>query len=165
MVMALYLLFTLSLSLSFGAAERNGDHLWDNPPWLSMLNTVRQAGFEVLTFISQATPSTMRRTNILDEFPLPIRVFGIREGKESWDQNGTYFLLLQNYVSTVPPDRILFLVFDLYDVVWLHCDRDLVSSFQRVGRPIVFGAEFFPYPLTRSLIIVAAKDLLTGNDR
>jgi len=47
------------------------------------------------------------------------------------------------------PDRIVF-VLDLFDVVWLGCRRDIAQAFHKFGRPLVFGAEFSPYPFTNA---------------
>ena len=119
-------------------------------PWKKLLAAVAEAGFEVVAIGSHATEATMRRTNLLDEFPVPLRVLGIHEDQEGWNQRRA-LRLLKTYLFALPSARIVF-VLDLFDQVWLRCDTDLVSAFKRIGKPIVFGAELFHYPLTAEVI-------------
>jgi len=57
--------------------------------------------------------------------------------------------MLREYVADLPPDRIV-MVLDYFDVVWLGCSRNFAETFRRFGRPLVFGAELVPYPLSNA---------------
>lgn len=108
-----------------------------------------QGPIEVLSVVSradwQAAPS---RSNLLTEFPLDLLVLAPNRTLPGWN-NLLKLAVLHEYVSRLPPNRLV-LALDFFDVVWMGCSRDLAETFRKFGRPLVFGAEVEPYPLTNA---------------
>jgi len=117
-------------------------------PWLSALGA--SENFEVVSLASHFDLGLLNRSNLLTEFPLKVRILGPERAELAALWRNVYKLeLLHGHVSQLPPEKVV-IVLDLFDVVWLGCRRDLIEAFHRFGRPLVFSAEFVPYPLSNS---------------
>eukprot|EP00933_Yihiella_yeosuensis_P029616 TRINITY_DN23234_c0_g1_i1.p1 TRINITY_DN23234_c0_g1~~TRINITY_DN23234_c0_g1_i1.p1 ORF type:complete len:347 (-),score=45.67 TRINITY_DN23234_c0_g1_i1:206-1246(-) len=110
--------------------------------WLKAIEISKE--FEVVSAVSHIDELSQKRSNLLNDFPLGIRLLGLK-GKSNW-KNLDKISLIHEYASVQPPEKVLF-VLDLYDVSWLHCGRDLLDTFRSFNKPLVFGAEISPYPL------------------
>ncbi|CAK8994967.1 unnamed protein product [Durusdinium trenchii] len=102
--------------------------------------------FEVISFVTALDPTALMRTNLLESFPLKVTLLGLEPEKKPWT-NLRKLQLLHQHVAKLPPEKVVFAI-DFFDVVWLHCQRDLVEIFKSFGRPMVFSAELHPYPIS-----------------
>lgn len=116
-------------------------------PWLQGISSSNQ--FEVVSIVTHLDGLSFMRTNLLTSFPLKVHMLGLERGYQANWSNVQKLFLLHEYVAGLPPDKIVF-VLDFFDVVWLCCRHDLVDSFRRFNRPLVFSAEVMPYPLTNT---------------
>lgn len=115
-------------------------------PWLTALDAVQD--FEIVSIADRIDSGVLNRSNLLSEFPLKVRILGLGQTQSTW-RNLNKLTLLAEYISQLPSHKIV-MVLDLFDVVWFGCQRDLVEAFKRFGKPLVFSAEFEPYPLSNA---------------
>lgn len=117
-------------------------------PWQQALHAAEE--FEVVSVVDRLDAMSLMRTNLLGAFPLKVHLLGLEpslaQGK--W-VNLRKLMLLHDHVLHLPAGKIVFFI-DFFDVVWLHCHRDLIDTFRRFDRPLVLSAELFASPVSNT---------------